>query len=72
MQVHKACNPLNCPRKAAAFARLAEAGELVPAGRGPRERAARGIPYPPTENPPTPTDLPEAILRRLLTGLAEA
>ncbi|WP_280424872.1 hypothetical protein [Nocardia carnea] len=72
MQAHRACNPLNCPRKAAAFALLAETGRLVPATRSPRERAAaRGLPYPPSE--PTTTSPGEslAVLERLLAGLAE-
>ncbi|MEV0111300.1 hypothetical protein AB0H42_33935 [Nocardia sp. NPDC050799] len=73
MQVHLTCNPLDCPRKAAAFARLAEAGRLVPASRSPRQRAAvRGIPYP-TAGPTVPrTGPPIDILHRLRTALDQA
>ncbi|MGI5217129.1 hypothetical protein [Nocardia sp. CA-290969] len=73
MQEHRACNPLDCPRKAAAFTRLTEAGRLVPATRSPRERAAaRGLPYPPAEPATTRADLPVEVLHRLLTGLTRA
>ncbi|MEU4313542.1 hypothetical protein [Nocardia sp. NPDC024068] len=72
MQAHRACNPLDCPRKAAAFARLTETGRLVPATHGPRERAAaRGIPYPPAEPVTTKPGPPLGILQRLLAGLTE-
>lgn len=70
MQSHRACNPLNCPRKAAAFALLAETGRLVPATRSPRERAAaRGLPYPPSEPATTTSGPPLVVLERLLAGL---
>lgn len=73
MQAHRACNPLDCPRKAAAFTRLAEAGKLVPATHSPRQRAAaRGIPYPPAEPTLARPSPPLDILRRLLTGLDRA
>lgn len=70
MQAHRSCNPLNCPRKAAAFALLAETGRLVPATRSPRERAAaRGLPYPPAEPATVSTGQSLAVLERLLAGL---
>ncbi|MEU1526841.1 hypothetical protein ABZ413_32095 [Nocardia rhamnosiphila] len=73
MQVHLTCNPLDCPRKAAAFARLAEAGRLVPASRSPRQRAAaRGIPYPATGPTVPRTGPPIDILHRLRTALDQA
>ncbi|WP_280435981.1 hypothetical protein [Nocardia carnea] len=73
MQAHRACNPLNCPRKAAAFALLAETGRLVPATRSPRERAAaRGLPYPPAEPTTTSSGPSLPILERLLAGLLQA
>ncbi|MFI5718194.1 hypothetical protein [Nocardia sp. NPDC051750] len=73
MQAHRTCNPLDCPRKAAAFALLAEIGRLVPATRSPRERAAaRGIPYPPAEPAATSTSPSIAVLQQLLTGLTRA
>ncbi|MFD4402090.1 hypothetical protein ACFWPH_04930 [Nocardia sp. NPDC058499] len=73
MQVHRPCNPLDCPRKAAAFALLAEAGKLVPATRSPRERAAaRGLSYPPSEPATASSGLSVAVLERLLAGLTRA
>lgn len=70
MQGHRTCNPLDCPRKAAAFAHLAETGKLVPASRSPRERAvSRGIPYPSAEPIATSMVPSVALLQRLLTGL---
>lgn len=73
MQTHLDCNPLDCPRKAAAYALLVEAGKLVPATRGPRERAvSRGLTYPlvgPTASSACPSP---AVLQRLLITLAEA
>ena len=73
MQEHRSCNPLNCPRKAAAFALLAETGRLVPATRSPRERAAtRGLFYPPAEAIPATTAQTLAVLERLLAGLTQA
>ncbi|WP_280459715.1 hypothetical protein [Nocardia carnea] len=72
MQTHRTCNPLNCPRKAAAFALLIETGKLVPAGRSPRERAAaRGIPYPSNKPVPQPEGPSMATLRRVRAGLAQ-
>lgn len=72
MQSHRACNPLDCPRKAAAITVLAESGRLVPATRSPRERAAaRGLHYPPAEPAATSAGPPIALLRRLLTGLTQ-
>ncbi|MEV0106243.1 hypothetical protein AB0H42_07860 [Nocardia sp. NPDC050799] len=72
MQTHLTCNPLDCPRKAAAFALLVETGKLVPATRSPRERAvSRNLAYPPV-GPTTPGMCPSpAILQRLLTGLEQ-
>ncbi len=72
MQTHRTCNPLSCPRKAAAFALLIETGKLVPATRSPRERAAaRRIPYPSTK-PVTPREGPSiATLRRVVEGLSQ-
>ncbi|WP_063131158.1 hypothetical protein [Nocardia fusca] len=73
MQVHLTCNPLDCPRKAAAFTRLVEAGELVPASRSPRQRAAaRGIPYPPAGPAISRTSPPIDILHRLFAALDQA
>lgn len=70
MQAHRSCNPLNCPRKGAAFALLAETGKLIPATRSPRERAAaRGLPYPPVEPATVSTGQSLADLERLLAGL---
>ena len=72
MQAHRSCNPLNCPRKAAAVACLVEAGKLVPATRSPRERAAaRGLPHPPAETFPASADQSLAFLERLLAGLTQ-
>ncbi|MGW0178041.1 hypothetical protein [Nocardia sp. NPDC003345] len=72
MQAHRTCNPLDCPRKAAAFARLVEAGKVIPATRSPRERAAaRGIAFPPAERGKSGTMPSLAILERLLTGLSQ-
>lgn len=73
MQAHLTCNPLDCPRKAAAFTRLVEAGELIPASRSPRQRAAaRGIPYPPAGSTISRTSPPVDILHRLRTALDQA
>ncbi|WP_280402432.1 hypothetical protein [Nocardia carnea] len=73
MQSHRACNPLDCPHKAAAFTVLTETGRLVPATRSPRERAAaRGLHYPPAEPATTSAGPPIALLHRLLTGLTQA
>ncbi|MET8800660.1 hypothetical protein ABZV91_30260 [Nocardia sp. NPDC004568] len=73
MQTHLTCNPLDCPRKAAALTLLVETGKLVPATRSPRERAvSRGLTYPPVE-PTTPGTRPSlAMLQRLLAGLKPA
>lgn len=73
MQAHLTCNPLDCARKAAAFAFLVETGKLVPATRSPRERAAaRSLPYPPAD-PTTPgAGSSRTILQRLLAGLTQA
>lgn len=72
MQDHRTCNPLDCPRKSAAFALLAETGKLVPATRSPRERAAsRGIPYPPAQFVRPPDGPSIGTLRRILTGLTQ-
>ncbi|WP_218019607.1 hypothetical protein, partial [Nocardia flavorosea] len=72
MQAHRACNPLDCPRKAAAFALLADTGKLVPATRSPRERAAaRGLPYPTAEPMATSAGPPVDVLQRLLAGLTQ-
>ncbi|MEU4313568.1 hypothetical protein [Nocardia sp. NPDC024068] len=72
MQAHRACNPLDCPRKAAAFTRLVGAGKIIPATCGPRERAAaRGLPFPPAELGITGTRASLAVLNRLLTGLGQ-
>ncbi|MGV9638248.1 hypothetical protein ACWDO0_29090 [Nocardia rhamnosiphila] len=70
MQTHLTCNPLDCPRKAAAFTLLVETGKLVPATRSPRERAAaRGLAYPPAGPATLSTGPPLAMLQRLLTVL---
>lgn len=70
MQIHRPCNPLDCPRKAAALALLVETGKLVPATRSPRERAAaRGLAYPPSEPATTNSGPPVSVLERLLAGL---
>ncbi|MGW5384576.1 hypothetical protein [Nocardia sp. NPDC003963] len=73
MQTHLACNPLNCPRKAAAFALLVETGKLVPAARSPRARAvSRGLDYLPAGSTASNTCLSLTMLQRLLTGLTQA
>ncbi|MEU4841923.1 hypothetical protein [Nocardia testacea] len=73
MQTHLTCNPLDCPRKAAALTLLIETGKLVPATRSPRERAsARGLPYPPAEPASRRAGPPLAVLHRLFAGLTEA
>ncbi|WP_327150350.1 hypothetical protein [Nocardia sp. NBC_01329] len=73
MQTHLTCNPLDCPRKAAAFALLVETGKLVPATRSPRERAAaRGLPYLPVGSTTSSRCPNVAMLQRLLTGLTQA
>ncbi|MFQ6226136.1 hypothetical protein [Nocardia sp. NPDC002869] len=73
MQTHLNCNPLDCPRKAAAFALLVETGKLVPASRSPGERAAaRGLPYLSAERAITGTGPSLAVLQRLTTDLTQA
>lgn len=73
MQAHLICNPLDCPRKAAAFTRLVEAGKLAPASRSPRQRAAaRGIPYPTPGPTVSRTSPPIDILHRLRAALDQA
>ncbi|MEV3960899.1 hypothetical protein AB0M34_08380 [Nocardia sp. NPDC050193] len=73
MQKHLTCNPLDCPRKAAALTLLIETGKLVPANRSPRERAsARSLPYPSAEPSAPSNGLSLAMLRRLLTGRTQA
>ncbi|MEU1982329.1 hypothetical protein [Nocardia sp. NPDC019395] len=72
MQEHRSCNPLTCPRKAAAFTRLVDAGRLVPATRSPRERAAaRGLLYPRAATTAYLEGPSIALLRRLLASLVQ-
>ncbi|MGA6204607.1 hypothetical protein ACPESR_07600 [Nocardia testacea] len=73
MQTHLACNPLDCPRKAAAFALLVETGKLVPASRSHRERVvSRGLAYPPVGRTTFGTCPSLAMLQRLHPGLPQA